>query len=43
VAPEVEDAVVTMAIEYPVYGQARASNELRKNVILVSVGGVRNI
>jgi hypothetical protein len=43
VAPEVEDVVVTMAIEYPVYGQARASNELRKNGILVSVGGVRNI
>ena len=36
VAPEVEEAVVKMAIEYPAYGQARASNELRKDGILVS-------
>jgi len=43
VAPEVEDAVVKMAIEYPAYGQARASNELRKDGILVSGGGVRSI
>jgi transposase InsO family protein len=43
VAPEVEEAVVTMAIEYPAYGQARASNELRKDGILVSGGGVRSI
>jgi transposase InsO family protein len=43
VAPEVEEAVVTMAIEYPAYGQMRASNELRKRGILVSGGGVRSI
>jgi len=43
VAPEVEAAVVNMAIEYPAYGQARTSNELRKNGILVSGGGVRSI
>ena len=43
VAPEVEDSVVKMAIEYPAYGQSRASNELRKNGILVSGGGVRSI
>ena len=43
VAPEVEEAVVNMAIEYPAYGQARASNELRRNGILVSGGGVRSI
>jgi transposase InsO family protein len=43
VAPEVEDAVLNMACEYPAYGQARASNELRKNGILVSGGGVRSI
>ena len=43
VAPEVEEAVVKMAIEYPAYGQARASNELRKEGILVSGGGVRSI
>jgi transposase InsO family protein len=43
VAPEVEDSVVKMAVEYPAYGQVRASNELRKNGILVSGGGVRSI
>jgi transposase InsO family protein len=43
VAPEVEEAVVRMAIEYPAYGQVRASNELRKEGTLVSGGGVRSI
>lgn len=43
VAPEVEEAVVRMAFEYPAYGQARAANELRKDGILVSSGGVRSI
>jgi len=43
VAPETEDAVVRMAIEYPVYGQVRASNELKKNGALISGGGVRSI
>jgi transposase InsO family protein len=43
VAPEVEEAVVQMAIEFPAYGQVRVSNELRKNGILVSSGGVRSI
>lgn len=43
VAPEVEEAVLNMAYEYPAYGQARASNELRKSGILVSGGGVRSI
>lgn len=43
VAPEVEEAVLNMAYEYPAYGQARASNELRKDGILVSGGGVRSI
>jgi transposase InsO family protein len=32
-----------MAIEYPAYGQMRVSNELRKEGILVSGGGVRSI
>jgi transposase len=43
VAPEIEEAVVKMSIEYPAYGQARAANELRKQGILVSSGGVRSI
>jgi transposase InsO family protein len=43
VAPEVEDAVVAMAIEYPAYGQVRAANELKKAGIVVSSGGVRSI
>ena len=43
VAPEVEEAVLKMAVEFPAYGQMRASNELRKAGILVSGGGVRSI
>ena len=43
VAPEVEKAVCEMAVEQPAFGQVRASNELRKNGIFVSPGGVRSI
>jgi transposase InsO family protein len=43
VAPEVEEAVVKMAYEYPAYGQMRVSNELRKQGVLISTGGVRSI
>ena len=43
VAPEVEENVMAMAYEYPAYGQARTANELRKQGILVSSGGVRSI
>ncbi len=43
VAPEVEEAVLQIAYEYPAYGQVRAANELRKKGILVSGGGVRSI
>jgi len=39
----VERAVLAMAIEYPAYGQLRVSNELKKEGILVSPGGVRSI
>lgn len=41
VEPEVEDAVVKMAFEYPAYGQSRACNELRKKGIFISAAGVR--
>lgn len=43
VAPEIEEAVINMAYEFPAYGQTRAANELRKAGILVSSGGVRSI
>ena len=43
VSPEVEAAVLQMAYEYPAYGQSRAANELRKQGVLVSAGGVRSI
>jgi transposase InsO family protein len=41
VDPEVEEAVVQMAFEFPAYGQFRASNELRKKGIFISAAGVR--
>jgi transposase InsO family protein len=43
VAPEVEDAVVALALEEPAWGQARASNELRRRGTEVSPFGVRSI
>jgi transposase InsO family protein len=38
-----EAAVLSSAIEYPAYGQTRASNELRKAGVFVSPSGVRSI
>ena len=43
VAAEVEEAVVKLAVEYPAFGQVRSSNELKKQNIFLSPGGVRNI
>ncbi len=43
VDPSVETAVNSIAIEYPAFGQVRASNELRKQGIFVSPTGVRSI
>ena len=39
----VEEAVIKMAIDLPAYGQLRVSNELKKEGIIVSPGGVRSI
>lgn len=36
-----EAAVVAFAVEFPAYGQVRASNELRKRGVFVSPSGVR--
>lgn len=41
VEPEVEDAIVKMAFDYPAFGQQRASNELRKQGLFISAAGVR--
>ena len=43
VPEHVEDAVVSIAVEYPAYGQERAANELRKRGIMISGGGIRSI
>jgi len=43
VAPEVEEAVVAIAVEQPAWGQTRASNELKRRGIEVSPFGVRSI
>ena len=41
VAPEVEEAVVNMALENPALGQVRVCNELKKKGILLSPAGIR--
>ncbi len=43
VEPTVEEAVVKMALDYPAYGQSRACNELRKQGVFISAGGVRSV
>jgi len=41
VDPNIEEAVVRMAFDYPAFGQQRACNELRKQGIFISAAGVR--
>src|SRR5262245_6380929 len=41
VAPEVEAAVVDLAVEQPAWGQVRVANELAKRGVTVSAAGVR--
>jgi transposase InsO family protein len=43
VEPHIEEAVLAFAIEKPAYGQMRISNELKKQGIFISPGGVRSI
>jgi hypothetical protein len=43
VEEQVEKAVVNFATEKPAYGQLRVSNELKKQGIFVSPGGIRSI
>jgi hypothetical protein len=41
VAPEIEEAVVALALEQPAWGQLRAANELAQRGIPLSAAGVR--
>lgn len=41
VQPDVEEAVIRIAFDYPAYGQWRVSNELKKKGIFISAAGVR--
>ena len=43
VAPEIEQAVIDLAIANPALGQLRASNELKQQGVLISSSGVRSI
>jgi gluconate kinase len=43
VEPEVEQRVLGFAYQQPAYGQLRVSNELKKQSVFVSPGGVRSI
>jgi len=41
VAPEIESAVVELAIDQPTWGQVRVANELKKRGMTISPAGVR--
>jgi len=43
VEPQAEEAVVDFAVAKPAYGQLRVSNELEKQGIFISPGGVRSV
>lgn len=41
--PELEKRVVAFAVDQPVYGQLPVSNELKKESVFISPGGVRSV
>jgi hypothetical protein len=41
VSPEIEEAIATLALEQPAFGQLRVANELGKRGLVVSPAGVR--
>jgi transposase InsO family protein len=41
--PAIEQAILKMAFEQPAHGQVRVSNELKKQGLLISPGGVRSV
>ena len=43
IAPEVEDAIVELALHFPAYGQVRAANELAKRGMRMSPAGLRGV
>ena len=43
VAPQIEQRLLDYCLEYPAHGQQRVSNELKKEGIILSPGGVRSI
>lgn len=43
VAPEIEQKLLDYSLEFPTHGQARVANELRKQGIQISPGGVRSV
>jgi transposase InsO family protein len=43
VAPEIEKAVVELAVDQPTWGQVRVSNELKKRGLAISPFGVRSV
>jgi transposase InsO family protein len=43
VSPEIEQRVLNYSLEFPTHGQVRVSNELKRQGIILSGGGVRSI
>lgn len=43
VAPEIEDRLLDYSLHFPMHGQVRVANELRKEGIQLSAGGVRSV